>query len=540
MNYNIRRYLILLLFLPMLSFGQKQGNIWYFGDHAGLDFNGGIPVAITDGATSLSNFHSEGTSAISDSSGSLLFYTNGEKVWNRNHQVMLNGDSLLGNYSATQSSIIVPKPGSDHLFYVFTVDDYYNGQLQNGFRYSVVDICFDEGLGGIVSNEKNVLLVDTVAEKAAVVRHSNGIDYWILTHKLYSGAFYAFLLTSDGIVDTVISDAGPQNLPAFQGQLKVSPNGNRIGMASTPSLTPSLDLFDFDKATGIVSNRITLNRLNPRVYGLEFSLDNTKLYVTYSASSPVSLGVDQYDLNAGGGNIDAINNSLNTLFFTGGGTLRALQLGPDGKIYMVGFPDAHYISVINNPNNNFPQCNFQDSAIYLAGTSGNQGLPTFISNFDYSNTIASCQCSVDVIHNGNLLTASQNETYQWYLNGDSIPGASEQNLTILVSGSYYVTATDSNGCQSQSDTLELTLASIEQDKLNAIQIYPNPFKSSFTIRFTQPTKATVTIFNLNGQKIISQDISVTPTIDLKDQSPGVYFVEVKTYNKVYWEKVVME
>jgi hypothetical protein len=63
----------------VLCLSQKQGNIWYFGDHASR-FNSGIPVALTDGALHNINTYSEGTAVISDSSGNLLFYTNGQQL----------------------------------------------------------------------------------------------------------------------------------------------------------------------------------------------------------------------------------------------------------------------------------------------------------------------------------------------------------------------------------------------------------------------------------------------------------------------------
>jgi len=79
--------LIFLLFLSLNMFAQKEAAIWYFGDGAGLDFNNGSPVALTDGQLSTI----EGCSTISDANGSLLFYTDGITIWNRNHDIMVNG-----------------------------------------------------------------------------------------------------------------------------------------------------------------------------------------------------------------------------------------------------------------------------------------------------------------------------------------------------------------------------------------------------------------------------------------------------------------
>lgn len=79
----------LIFIIPFMCFAQKQGNIWYFGDHAGLNFNSGNPIPLTNGATYNDSYpHSEGTSVICDSAGSLLFYTNGQKIWNKNHIII--------------------------------------------------------------------------------------------------------------------------------------------------------------------------------------------------------------------------------------------------------------------------------------------------------------------------------------------------------------------------------------------------------------------------------------------------------------------
>ena len=76
----------LLILLSLFSTAQagKEYNIWYFGDRAGLDFNSGKPVTLSDGALSTA----EGCATICDSTGKLLFYTNGVIVYNRNHEIM--------------------------------------------------------------------------------------------------------------------------------------------------------------------------------------------------------------------------------------------------------------------------------------------------------------------------------------------------------------------------------------------------------------------------------------------------------------------
>ena len=120
-------FFICFLFLGFTCYAQ-QNNIWYFGKNAGLDFNSRAGQPIPSVLLNSAMFAEEGCSAVSNTDGDLLFYTNGNKIYNRRHQLMLNGDNLAGNISACQSSIIIPMPGNENLFYVFTTDAIQNNK----------------------------------------------------------------------------------------------------------------------------------------------------------------------------------------------------------------------------------------------------------------------------------------------------------------------------------------------------------------------------------------------------------------------------
>jgi len=390
---------ILLIIIPFFCSAQKQGNIWYFGDHAGLDFNSGSPIPLTNGQTySPDGYPIEGTAVISDSSGALLFYTNGMKIWNKNQQVMPNGDSLFGGYSSTQSALIIPNPGSNRYFYIFTTDAFWPDSLKYGFRYSKVDMCLDNGLGDVMNEKKNIKILDTVCEKLTAVRHANGVDYWVIVHKYYSDAFYSYHLSSAGIVDTVISHLGSrhpaaatyQDTWAAIGEMKASPDGSKLAIVNgNTGIYAIREYFNFDKSTGVVSNWVNLQtntdyQNDYQYYGISFSQDNSKLYISCCLNNN---GIFQFNLNAGGGNADSVRASMTKI--AGLNWTWGLQLGTDGKIYVAGM-DNQYLSVINNPNNLGLNCNFQDSAIYLNGKICSYGLPNFIDSYDYSNTIVNC------------------------------------------------------------------------------------------------------------------------------------------------------
>jgi hypothetical protein len=393
MKYYFTSFIIVI---PLFIFAQKQGNVWYFGDHAGLDFNSGTPVTITNGQTySPSGCPNEGTSLICDSAGALLFYTNGQKVWNKNHLVMPHGDNLLGNYSSTQSALIVPQPGSDRYFYVFTTDDFCEDDLLFGFRYSKIDIRLDNGLGDVLVEQKNIKLLDTVAEKLTAVRHANGVDYWIVVHKYYSDAFYVYKLTPTGITDTIISHIGSrhpintlnQDAWAAIGQMKASPNGQKLCLVNGNSNNCIAEYFDFNNNTGVVSNCVNIQTDSIyNYYGVSFSPDNTKLYISCWLNG---IGIFQFDLNTGNGNPDSVKASKTKITNYINGSNWALQLGIDGKIYVAC--GNSYLSVINYPNYSGINCNYTDSAIYLNGKICGSGLPNFIDSYNYSNTMFDCE-----------------------------------------------------------------------------------------------------------------------------------------------------
>jgi len=162
-------YLFIILF-SLNFFAQKEANIWYFGDKAGIDFNSGSPVALLDGALNTL----EGCASISDSNGNLQFYTDGSTIWTKDHSVMSNGTGLNGNFSSTQSAIIIPKPDASDIYYVFTVD--FQGE-PNGLQYSEIDMTLNSGLGAVTST-KNVLLLTPVLEKLTAIKHSNNDKKW--------------------------------------------------------------------------------------------------------------------------------------------------------------------------------------------------------------------------------------------------------------------------------------------------------------------------------------------------------------------------
>ncbi|NII29560.1 T9SS type B sorting domain-containing protein [Pseudoflavitalea sp. X16] len=333
----------------------------------------------------------EGVSSISDkATGQLLFYSEGTTVWNRNHAIMPNGTGLQGDYSSTQSSIIVPNPGNPNQYYLFTT------ALSQGVRYSVIDMTLAGGLGDVIAATKNTSLITPAAssEKLIAVQHCNKTDFWVITHTLNSNTFYVYLVNATGVQAPVTYNIGYSigNAVYWEGAgyLKFSPDGSKlvhvIGPANTGALSRA-EILSFNNKTGIVSGPVTvLDNLNSP-YGAEFSQSNKYLYI----SELLGKRLLQYDLTAP--NINAsqytITNSANLLF-------GALQLGPDNKIYVSaenGYNIGYgYLGVINNPEASGAGCGYIQDAINLNGKATLIGLPTFNATYLQKDT-ASVQLS---------------------------------------------------------------------------------------------------------------------------------------------------
>jgi gliding motility-associated-like protein len=459
---------------------QKETNIWYMGEYIGLDFNSGTAVPLNDGIIATD----EGVATISDANGSLLFYTDGRTIRNKLHQLMPNGSGLFGNISATQSAVIVPKIGDPTRYYVFTVDavQYISSPATfiptKGLNYSVVNMTLDNGKGDV--EIKNVPLTQNSVEKITAVRHCNNKDIWVLAHDTASNGYYAYLVDGAGVNSTpVISHTGsvltglprittPRIDSSFLGYMKASPDGKKIAAAHW---NVNVDVSDFDNATGVVSNTTSLFLPTDPFrlcYGVEFSPNSQLLYTTIRNNPTSALNdneLQQYDVSLG--SAAAIRASKQVIAqqfvppppFGSGELYSALQIAPDGKMYMA-LNALKYISSVSNPNVYGTGCNFVSNAVQWTGTTQRSrfGLPTFIQSYFYpvdSFTHAvSCQTLTGTF---NYTPASNVLSVKWIF-GDPASGANntstQTNAVHIFSapGNYTVQLVKFTNCG--TDTLQ--------------------------------------------------------------------------------------
>jgi gliding motility-associated-like protein len=367
---------ILFILAGPIAIAQGEASIWYFGDKAGIDFTSGQPVPIFNGQLNTI----EGCSVISDATGHVLFYTNGITVWNKLNATMANGTGLAGDVSSSQAALIVQKPGSANLFYIFTTNA-FDGD--GGFRYSIVDMSLANGNGAVTS--KNNVIATSSTEKLAAINHADGQDVWIISHAEGNDEFEARLLTASGLGSPVVSHAGcnvttDDDHSDAIGYLKASPDGRQLVACHT--FLNKTELFDFDRASGVIANARNVASSGEHIYGAEFSADGRMLYLSAVDENKLF----QYSLNAP--DIAASRIEVATFSVNPG----ALQLGPDGKIY-IAMAQTDKLSVVAYPNRHGAACTVQPDAIDLQGRNSLLGLPSFNQGIFYTHFSAQYLCA---------------------------------------------------------------------------------------------------------------------------------------------------
>lgn len=531
-----------------------QNNNWVFGYGARVNFSGPIPVGSSNAAIN----SNESTASVSDpSTGQLLFYTDGLKVWDANNDVMPNGSNLLGGFynSCTQGALIVPFPEDNQRFYLFTLEELeaqsVNPLADNGLRYSIVDMTLNGGLGDVQVTTMNTPLATDLTEKLIVIRSNEILGFWVIAHKKNVNEFLAWKIDACGVsAQPVISTVGSifaispffGATEAWAGAMDASPDGNRIGMPIDWS--DRIEFFDFNKTTGVVSNPLTVNVTDDsppeflRKYGACFSPDGSKFYYTNINSV--------YQLNLSTYNSDAIESS-NTLIYSpilepNNYPCFQIEQAPNNKLY-VAIGNAGRLDEISNPNSLGLGCGYVSNAVSFSPATCQLGLPAQVplGGFAASSTIAflpdSClQSSISF----SIPSASPINQVNWNF-GDPTSGANNSSLAVNPShqfseiGTYQITAIVEFDCYTDTITENITLFNCSDTTTSILPFeFPNvitPNNDGINDLFeidNLPENTEVIILNRWGNVVFSSD-NYQNNWDGKDNSGRALVDGVYTY-----------
>ena len=380
---------------------QRETYNWIFGDKAGLTWNttrdftasyvyGGIgtatlkdmPTNITSPLTAI-----QGSFTLSDRKGKLLLFSNGSKLYNADKELMNPTTDMVGNIDNAQSGILFPYPGNPNKYVAVTTGRWSNDIL----GYTVIDMKGSSGLGNIesINNSFPDGYLGKVGSSITTIKHTNDVDYWVIAPGKGNPSYInIWRFTPDGIepprsfqlpVDVAENKAN--------GYFKISPNGKHFVWGTFSD--SKLFFGNFDNTTGTFSDirHITSSAGGNEFYGVEFSMSGKYMYVSKTASGLVSeFLLYVFDFESLINSSDPQNYYQTQMkrisFPSTSGMPAALQLGPDGRMYISGYP---YFSspasfyVIENPEqyNNlkiYRLDNFLTGSPYF-------GLPSFAASW---------------------------------------------------------------------------------------------------------------------------------------------------------------
>ncbi len=401
MNVNqhlktFKKYIwILLISGVSISHAQKEDYNWVLGyaDHLVTDTLFGRTILnfknqalnITKTTIGVLSYLDYTNASISDSSGKLLFYTNGISAFNRNHQIMPNGKYICPGEVAEwnfdvglrleQAAMILPWP--DHPSQYYIINKILQAQtiyLSDTLFYSTINMKLRGGLGDVVDKHK-ILFADTMSLSfMTACRHANGRDWWFLIAEYDSKIVHRYLLDPRGITHMGIQEVSYKIIDT-PGQAAFSPDGNKFAIHYITDFGyRELHLFDFDRCNGLLMNQRNskLPYTTSAATGLAFAPSSKYLYLT--------LGERVWQIDTDDNT--PVQNKIEILVSDHFGWpyeffYDQMQLAPDGKIYFVSDNGANYINVIHDPDKKGLACKPVAHAHMITFNLSNPNFPHF-------------------------------------------------------------------------------------------------------------------------------------------------------------------
>ncbi len=392
---------LVVSFKSLLSAQLKHDYIWIFAGNVDtmanvegsiIDFNGDKTTTYYQDVPD--KIHGENIS-FSSENGTLIAYANACDVFNNDFVIMENGADInsgpmhdeqcpLGGYLGLQNTLMLPDPAGGGIYYYhrrieeleFNVFD-WTLQAKHTL-YSYIDIAENR------VTVKNVPIHERTNHTSSFVeaiRHANGEDWWILDFSQWNNfeetvddtLMYVFKIDKDSIYFHHEQKVGNSQVLktrcSVSGQSAFSTDGKTFAMFCHES---GLDLYDFDRETGLISNyRHLVIPSTYRTSGICFSPNNRFLYISNGDK------LWQVDLEA----VSLEDGLLLIDEYEPGPGLTAnfakMQLGPDCRIYMSSTNQTRTLHIINNPDEYGEACNFLQRGFELPYVCQPGSMPNF-------------------------------------------------------------------------------------------------------------------------------------------------------------------
>lgn len=455
----------------------QRANIWHFGQQAGIDFNvpfynPSLPAQPIQGPVSAP----EGVATISDRNGQMILSTDGQFVYDRTGAQL--PEQIGGNPNATQSALIIPFPGDETLYYIFTTQATEDGTYE--LRYSIFDLKLNTN-GGLVDLDTSTPVVDaSILLHTRTTERLTGNNNWLITHDYGTNCFRSFPITQNGIGSPVVSCAGSDHSLTIEenaeGYMELGPQNMLAVPLSNPGVSNVIEIFDFVDSTGVVTNFRTVDVGSPepdsQVYGIEFS--GSKLFATLKGSTShiVEMFFDSLAMPhvITQSPIPSVNQQLG-----------AIQTGPDGQVYVA--VDGHtFLGTIQVNGDTTLNSTFTlDGFALFGGTTSTLGLPNFIQNLGNPAQGPGLTATGFCVNSPTDFTATGKDPsideFDWNF-GDGtgwVPnGGPQVSHTYTAPGTYLANVIIRNKCETPVDTLT-QLVTVTAPPANPTFLQPGDF-----------------------------------------------------------------
>lgn len=135
-----------------------------------------------------------------------------------------------------------------------------------------------------------------------------------------------------------------------------------------------------------------------------------------------------------------------------------------------------------------------------------------------------------ITQSGNQLCTGSFATYQWYLNGALIPGATSQCINISSGGGYSVVVSGSNGCFGTSPVF--TTVGLDDGEEIAFHVYPVPATTAVKLHVPAPLEGAgeIRLYDLTGRSVrawVFTRLDEETTLDLTGLADGTYILQLQ-------------
>lgn len=355
----------------LLNAQGKEGNTWVLGyptsSGASLPNFGGSIVQFKNGGIDTTSFTVGGymslSTSISDDNGDLQFYSNGCEIYNREYQIMQNGNAISAGesydlactgalgiiiYNTFQGIMSFPWPKHEGLFMSVYIFQNEPGVVKNEVHTATIDMSLDNGKGGVT--DKNVLAFEgrTSQWYMTATRHGNGQDWWITFPELKTNNYLVFLLDSLGLHGPDVQAVGAFPMGSGgHGQSAFSPDGTKYAEICFFQG----QVLDFDRCSGKFSNAQIINYDTiggNYCAGVAFSPNSRYMYAS-RCDSIFQFDMSATDFNSTKQAIAQYDSIIDSTGLRGPGFYTLLN-GPDDKIYINSASSTKALHVIHHPN----------------------------------------------------------------------------------------------------------------------------------------------------------------------------------------------